>query len=89
MLKRLVFWVASANGLRWLGISMLLLAFLLVSWSYIPGNGIWYQIINITGSTLMITSSLKMKPKDWAVAIFNGVWILIAILALARIFHLF
>jgi hypothetical protein len=89
MLKRLAHWVISANGLRWIAVSVLLLAFILVSWSYIPGDGVWYQIINITGSALMIASCLKMKPKDWAVTTFNAVWILVAIFALAHIIHLF
>jgi hypothetical protein len=89
MLKRFVRWMCSSVGLRWLAVSVLLLAFILVSWGYIPGNGIWYQVINMAGSSLMIASCLIMKPKDWAVATFNMVWILVALLALAHIIRLF
>ncbi len=89
MLKRLFDWVSSANGLRWIAVSVLLIAFILVSWNFIQGNSIWYQLINIAGSTLMIASCMKMKPKDWAVATFNVVWILVAVFALAHIVHLF
>lgn len=89
MLKRLFDWINSATGLRWIAVSLLLLAFILVSWNFIQGNGVWYQLINVAGSTLMIASCMKMKPRDWAVATFNFVWILVAMLALAHIARLF
>lgn len=89
MVKKLFNWAVSANGLRWIAVSLLLLAFILVSWNFIQGNTVWYQVINAAGSTLMIASCLKLKPKDWAVATFNAVWILVALIALAHILHLF
>ena len=90
MFKKVFRWILSSTGLRWVAVSVLLLAFILVSWAIVPGNGVWYQIINMTGSALMIASCLKMKPsKDWAVASFNMVWILVALVALVHIIHLF
>ena len=89
MMRQAFSWIKSANGLRWFAVSLLLLAFILVSWNITPGNSVWYQLINMTGSMLMIASCLKMKPKDWAVTTFNSVWILVALIALAHIIHLF
>lgn len=88
-MKKVLDWVNSATGMRWIAVSVLLLAYVLVSWNFIQGNTIAYQLINVTGSTLMIGSCLKMKPRDWAVASFNLVWILVAIFTLAHILHLF
>lgn len=88
MPKRIFTWMVSSSGLRWIAVSFLLLAFVLVSFSVVPGDGVWYQLINITGSSLMIASCLMMKPKDWAVAIFNTIWILVGLFALAHITHL-
>jgi len=89
MPKKILNWAVSATGLRWIAITLLLLAYFLVSWNFIQGNGVWFQILNTSGSILMITSSLLMKPKDWPVAIFNVIWILVALSTFARMFHLF
>jgi len=89
MLKRLFDWVISSKGLRWTGITFLLFAYFLVSWKFVQGDGVWFQIINASGSVLMITSSLMMKPKDWPVAVFNVFWILVALSAFAHMLHLF
>jgi len=87
--RKLYSYIVSSQGLRWFAVSLLLLAYMLVAWGFVPGNGILNQILNISGSALMIASSLMMRPKDWAVAVFNIVWILVALFALARITHIF
>jgi len=89
MLIRPFSYIVLSQGLRWIAVSLLLLAYVLVSWNFIQGDGVLYQMINMIGSALMIVSCLMMKPKDWAVAVFNAVWILVALLTLAHIAHLF
>jgi len=71
--------IFSSNGLRWMGVTILLLAYILVSQGVVDGQQIFYNAMNCFGSILMIVSSLLMKPKDFAVVAFNTVWVLIGV----------
>lgn len=66
-------------GIRWAAVSLLLVAYVLVSHGIVAGQGVIYNGINAIGSILLIANSLSAMPKDWAIAIFNMVWLGIAI----------
>lgn len=69
----------SSTTLRWIGIAILLLAYVLVSRGVTMGIGLVYNGLTLLGSGFMIASSLMMKPKDWAVIIFNLFWVTLAL----------
>ena len=75
----------SHSAIRWTGVTILLLAYILVSQGFIDGQGIIFNGLNCFGSLIMIANSLSMKPKDWAVAVFNMVWVLIAVVTMVRL----
>lgn len=77
--------VFSSTGLRWTGVTVLLAAYVLVSQEIVVGGGLIYNAMNCLGSTMMIASSLLMRPKDWAVVIFNTVWVVIGLLTITKI----
>jgi hypothetical protein len=74
--------ISSSNVLRWIGVSVLLLSYVLVSQGIVSGEGVIYNGLSFGGSAMMITSSLLMKPKDWAVIAFNCVWATLAIVTI-------
>ena len=69
----------SSSTLLWVGISILLAAYILVSRGVATGVGLAYNGLTLLGSGFMIVSSLMMKPKDWAVVIFNLFWVTLAL----------
>lgn len=75
----------SWSGFRWMGVTILLLGYLLVSQGYLDGKGIAFNIINSIGSILLIANSLSLKPKDWAVAVFNIVWLSISVFTIFKV----
>lgn len=72
----------SHSFFRWAAVTILLVAYLLVSQGIINGQGIVFNGLNCFGSLLMILNSLSMNPKDWAVAVFNMVWVAIALVTI-------
>lgn len=71
--------ILARSGFRWAAVTILFGAYILVSQGYISGQGIWFNGLNSLGSILLIVNSLAMKPRDYAVAVFNMVWLVIAI----------
>lgn len=78
--------IFSSSGLRWMAVTILLASYVLVSQEIVPGGGVIFNGLSFLGSVLMITSSLMMKPKDWAVVVFNIVWATIGIVTIVRLF---
>lgn len=71
-----------AELLGWYGMAAILIAYALVSFSMISGDGLIYQLLNITGSIgLMLIAFTK---KVWQSVILNIVWALIGIIAVVR-----
>ena len=66
----------------WYGTSAILVAYFLVSMSLVQPSGIVYQMLNITGAAGLIIET--WKKKDLQPLALNVVWIIIAIVALAR-----
>lgn len=73
-------------GFRWGAVILLLLAYGLVSQGYADGKGLVFNTINSAGSILLILNSLSLRPKDWAVGVFNMVWLGISLFAIIKIF---
>lgn len=69
-------------NIRWIAVVILLLAYAFVSQGTIDGQGVIYNAMNGLGSILLIISSLLLQPKDWAVAVFNMVWLAIAMVTI-------
>jgi hypothetical protein len=72
----------SHTGVRWGAVIILLLAYLLVSQGLISGVGLVFNGLNCLGSMIMIANSLSLPKKDWPVAVFNVVWVLIAVVTM-------
>lgn len=63
---------------------ILLLAYFLAAQGFIGGKSVLFNAINATGSIFLIANSLSLEPKDWAVAVFNIVWLTIALTAILQ-----
>jgi len=68
------------NIVGWTGGAMVLLAYFLVSTGKVKGDSVFYQLLNLVGSALIIVNSFHFGAFP-SVAV-NGVWILIAVFAL-------
>ncbi|MFI6511484.1 hypothetical protein ACIBCT_28075 [Streptosporangium sp. NPDC050855] len=69
--------------LGWAGAALLLYGYAMVSTSRMSGDGMPYQVINLTGAvTLMINSAFHAA---WPSAVLNVVWGAIGLVAIARI----
>ena len=77
-LRKLCAW----SGFRWLAVVILLVGYAFVSQGWLDGKGVVFNLMNAAGSVLLITNSLAMKPRDLAVAVFNMVWLGIAVMSL-------
>jgi len=76
--KRLIEW----GG--WYGVGVILLAFALSSFSLIKPTDLIYQILNLTGALGISVASLYKQA--YQPAILNIIWMLIALIAVAKIF---
>lgn len=68
----------------WYGAIAILSAYTLVSFAVIEGNGLWFQVLNLTGALGIIAISTYKKVKQTIVL--NIFWSIVAIVALVRIF---
>ena len=73
-----------ANDLGWYGAVAILLAFGLVSFDLITPNSYTYQLLNLTGSAGILINA--KRKKDFPAAALNACWIIIALIALIRLF---
>ena len=68
----------------WYGILALIVAYFLVSFGWIDGQGLIFQIINLTGGVgLLIVAASKGVLQS---VILNFFWAIIGVIAIARIF---
>lgn len=68
----------------WYGVCAILVAYLLVSNSFISAASISYQLLNASGAFGIIINSITKK--DFQPALLNSIWLIIAVIALAKIF---
>jgi len=66
-----------------LGVVLILGAYLLVSSQRLKPSAPLYQILNLVGAVILVAYSIAFAA--WASVVLNGVWTLIAVWALARI----
>lgn len=70
------------NILGWTGGVLVLAAYFLVSTRKVEGDAVFYQVLNLVGSALIIVNSFHFGAFPSAGV--NGVWIAIAVFALLR-----
>jgi len=74
----------------WYGAIALLSAYALVSFSVLDAGGVFYQLLNISGSLGIIAVSWhkfsKGDRRSYQPALLNLVWAMIGLLALLKIF---
>ncbi|MBP9864060.1 hypothetical protein KBC54_01245 [Patescibacteria group bacterium] len=68
----------------WYGTIAIVSAYALVSFSMLSPTSVSYQLLNITGSLGIVTASLHKK--DYQSTVLNIIWILIAVVAIIRVF---
>ena len=66
----------------WYGMVAIVLAYALVSFSFLQPTGIVYQLLNITGSLGIIAVSFYKRA--YQPGVLNVIWILIALAAILR-----
>ncbi len=71
------------NIYGWYGTVAIILAYILVSFSIVSVNNIWYQVLNGTGALGIVTNSFYKK--DYQPGVLNLVWAIIALVAIIRI----
>lgn len=67
----------------WYGTIAIILAYGLVSFSVLPSNSIWYQILNGTGAIGILTDAFYKR--DLQPAILNTIWAIVALIAIINI----
>ncbi len=67
----------------WYGAIAIILAYGLVSFSVLPSNSIWYQLLNGTGAIGVLT--ISFYKKTYQPAILNTIWAIVAIIAIINI----
>ncbi|MGC4020427.1 MAG: hypothetical protein QM734_00020 [Cyclobacteriaceae bacterium] len=68
----------------WIGALEVLLAYSLNSYQKIKSDSIYFQLLNLTGGILLVIYTLYLDAK--ASAAINVVWVIIAAIALFRMF---
>ena len=69
----------------WYGVIAIVLAYALVSFSFLSVHSLWYQLLNGTGALGIVADSLYKK--DYEPGVLNIIWTLIAIFAIFNILH--
>ena len=65
------------------GALLVLLAYFLVSTARVSSSSIAFQVINLVGAGLLTTYAVMLQ--GWPLVFLNGVWALVALVALTRI----
>ncbi len=65
------------------GALLVLLAYFLVSTARVRSASVAFQLINLVGAGLLTTYALILQ--GWSLVFLNGVWAIVALVALARI----
>ncbi len=66
----------------WYGTAAIILAYALVSFSYVRAGSLWYQLLNATGALGVMLSSFSKK--DYQPGVLNILWTIIAIIAMCK-----
>ncbi len=68
----------------WYGVVAILLAYALVSFSYIQTSSLLYQLLNITGALGIVVDA--WYAKNYQPAVLNLIWAIIALIAIVSAF---
>jgi len=71
------------NYFGWYGVAAILLAYALLNADVIQVKSVAYQLLNLTGALGIVGEALSKK--DMQPAILNGIWAIIAVLALINV----
>ena len=71
------------EAIGWYGFIGLLLAYAIVSFGFVNGNNIYYQLLNLTGAIGIAWISLQKKT--YQPAVLNIIWAIIALITLIKI----
>lgn len=66
----------------WIGVSLVLFAYLLITLGTITPHNLWYGLMNLGGALGIILSSYAKR--DYQPVILNCIWLVIAIVAIVR-----
>ncbi len=66
--------------LGWLGVSMILTAYILVTSIFIGPSSVSYQLLNLVGAALVASTSFRKK--DYQPMLLNIVWVCVALIGL-------
>ncbi len=67
----------------WYGAVAVVFAYILISFSVINGNNIWYQILNGTGALGIVLVSFHKR--NYQPAALNIIWCIVALIAIVKI----
>jgi len=67
----------------WVGISLIVLAYALISFNVLLSTSLLYQVMNIVGSIGVIY--ISFKKKTYQPGILNIAWVIIALISIIRI----
>ena len=69
--------------LGWIGSVEVILAYALISNGKVHGKSVSYQLLNLTGSIFLIANTIYYHA--YPSTAINGVWMVVAIVALAKV----
>jgi hypothetical protein len=69
-----------SEALGWYGVAVILLAYVLVSFSVLVPDDVWYQALNFTGALGIVVDAWSQK--NYQPAVLNVIWALVALLGL-------
>ena len=72
----------TSDLIGFIGVAILLLAFLLNLLKFLPYNSRWYMLLNITGAGLACTASVMIHYTPFI--ILEGAWTLVSAITLAH-----
>lgn len=67
----------------WYGTFVIVLAYVLVSFSIIDATNVWYQVLNGTGALGIV--AVSFHHKNYQPGVLNIIWSIIAIIAIVKI----
>lgn len=74
--------VIAVNVVGWIGMALLIGAYVLVTVGRITGPSLTFQLMNLFGGGLLMVNSAYYSA--WPSAALNAVWIVIGVVGLAR-----
>lgn len=72
----------AVEAIGWIGMGAVILAYVLVTFNVISGNGFWYPLLNLIGAIgIIVIAEAKQLVQS---VVLNVIWVAVAIVALAK-----